>query len=150
VHRAVLARRLLDRVGSCTSLGTMMQVTVRSVARDAHRAVDQVPHLRRHHRHVHVVAGDVLEQRDQVDLLLVVAAERRARLLADDRHHRLVVELGVVQAVEQVDGARAGGRQAHADLAGELGVRAGHEGGQFLVARLHELRSLAGAVRARP
>ena len=56
---------------------------------------------------LHVLAGDVLEQRDEIDLLLVVAAERRARLLADDRDHRLVIELGVVEAVEQMDRARA-------------------------------------------
>jgi len=56
------------------------------------------------------VAGEVvelvLEQRVQVDLLLVVAAQRAERLLADDRHHRLMVELCVVEAVEQVDRAR--------------------------------------------
>ena len=55
----------------------------------------------------HVVAGDVLEEAEQVDLLLVAAAHRGAVGLADDRDHRHVVELGVVQAVEQVDGARA-------------------------------------------
>jgi len=31
-----------------------------------------------------------------------VPAQGGPRLLADDRHHRLVVELGVVEAVEQV------------------------------------------------
>ena len=58
----------------------------------------------------------------QVDLLLVVAAERRARLLADDRDHRLVVELRVVEAVQEVDRAGPAGREADADLAGELRV----------------------------
>ena len=90
--------------------------------------------------------GDVLEERQQVDLLLVVAAERGARLLADDGDHRLVVELRVVEAVQQVDGAGAGGGDAHADLAGELGVAAGHEGGHLLVARLDELGVAVGAV----
>ena len=66
---------------------------------------------------------DVLEQRDQVDLLLVVAAERRARLLADDRDDRRVVELRVVEAVQEVDRARPRGGEADADLAGELRVR---------------------------
>ena len=55
-----------------------------------------------------------------------------------DREHRLAVELGVVQAVEQVDPARPGGREADAQLAGELGVAAGHERGRFLVAHLDE------------
>jgi hypothetical protein len=49
-----------------------------------------------------------------------------------------VVELGVVQAVEQVDAARAGGGQADPDLAGRLGVAAGHERGRLLVVNEHE------------
>ena len=69
------------------------------------------------------VGGDVLEQRLQVDFLLVVRADRRARLLADDGDHRHVVHLGVVQPVQQMDRARAGGRVAEPDLAGELGMR---------------------------
>ena len=36
---------------------------------------------------------------------------------AGDGEHRLAVELGVVKAVEQMDAARAGGRQADAELA---------------------------------
>ena len=68
-------------------------------------------------RHLAVLVRDVLEQRLQVDLLLVVAAERHARLLADDREHRLVVELRVVEAVQEVDRAGARGREADADLA---------------------------------
>ena len=85
--------------------------------------------------------GDVLEQRLQIDLLLVAAAERGARLLADDRDDRLMVELRVVEAVQEMDRARAGGRHADADLAGELRVGAGHERGHLLVAHLDELGS---------
>ena len=66
--------------------------------RGAHRAVDQVAHLARHGRELHERARDVLEQRGEIDFLLIVAAERRARLLADDREHGHVVEPGVVQA----------------------------------------------------
>ena len=90
-------------------------------------------------QYVHVLAGHVLEQRDQVDLLLIVAAERGALLLADDRDHRLMVELGVVEAVQEVDRAGARGRHADAGLAGELGVGAGHEGRDLLVRHLDEL-----------
>src|SRR5581483_10866802 len=52
---------------------------------------------------------------------------------------------------DQVRGAGTAGGEADADLAGELGVRAGHEGGHLLVAHLHEvdpvLRPLQGAQR---
>jgi hypothetical protein len=50
-----------------------------------------------------------------------------------------MVELGIVEPVEQVNGARARGGQADADLAGELGVGARREGGDLLVANLDEL-----------
>ncbi len=49
----------------------------------------------------------VLEEADQIDLLLIVAAQGAARLLANQGDHRLMIELGVVQAIQQVDGARA-------------------------------------------
>ena len=83
----------------------------------------------------------VLEQAEQVDLLLVVAAQTEPGLLADDRDHRLMVELGVVEPVQEVDRARPGGCQADARLARELRVRAGHERRHLLVANLDELGS---------
>ncbi len=96
--------------------------------------------------HIWTYSDDVLEERDQVDLLLVLAAERHPLLLADDRDHGRVVELRVVEAVQEMDRARARGRQADADLAGVLRVPAGHERGHLLVARLDELRVAVGAV----
>ena len=50
-----------------------------------------------------------------------------------------MVELRVVEPVQQVDRARAGRREAHADLAGPLRVRARHERRHLLVADLDEL-----------
>src|SRR5205823_4121832 len=82
----------------------------------------------------------------EVDLLLVVAAERGHRLLADEGDDGLVVELRVVKAVQEVDRAGAGGRDADADLAGELRVAAGHERRHLLVADLDELGVAAGTV----
>ena len=110
--------------------------------RNSQRPVDEVPYLVGGRDHVDVLVRDVLEQRQQVDLLLIVAAERRASLLADDGDHRLVVELGVVEAVEQVDRARPRRGEADADLPGELRVAACHEGGHLLVAGLNELDSI--------
>ncbi len=105
---------------SWTSFGRMMHVTVRSpmAIRMPRSTSCRIGGGRG--RHVHVRAGHVLEQRDQVDLLLVLRAQSGRRLLADDRQHRLMVHLGVVEPVEQVDGAGAGGGDADADLAREL------------------------------
>ena len=61
-------------------------------------------------------AGDVLEQRRQVDLLLVVAAERHARLLPGNRQHRHVIGPRVIEAGDEMRRTGAGGRDADADL----------------------------------
>jgi hypothetical protein len=95
----------------------------------------QVHHRRNLRRVVDhlVVCRDVLVQLVHRDFLLVPGAEDRGLLRAGDGQHRHVVELGVVQAVQQVDPARPGGGQAHAELTGGLGVRGGHECGGLLV-----------------
>ena len=89
---------------------------------DAIGAVDQVRHLRRHVGGLDVGCRHVLEDALQVEVLLVMRPDRRARLLPDERQHRLVIELRVVKAVQKVEGARALRREADADLARELGM----------------------------
>src|SRR3954468_7027461 len=149
---AVPARRLGDGIEFLEIVGKYDAGHGPFDARDTDGAVDEVAHLFRSGRHVHVLVRDVLEERNEVDLLLVVAAERRPCLLPDERDHRLGIELRVVEAVEQMDGAGPGSRQAHADLAGKLRVRTGHERGHFLVADLDELhrlfRPIEGAEKA--
>src|SRR3712207_8167858 len=49
-------------------------------------------------------------------------------LLADDGHHGPVIEFGVVETVQEVDGAGAGGSHTHPHLVGELAVGGGREG----------------------
>ena len=56
--------------------------------------------LRRLHGDLDEFAGDVLEQRVEVDLLLVMTAQSRSSLLPHDCHHGLMVELGVIQPVQ--------------------------------------------------
>ena len=99
--------------------------------------VDQLAGVLRPQDHL-VVGGDVLEQLEDVDLLLVVRADQVVVGVPGDRQHRGAVELGVVEAVEQVDGPRAAGGEADAQPAGELGVAAGGERRRLLVAALDE------------
>src|SRR3569623_1179834 len=105
---------------------------------DAEGAVGNVAHLCVAAHHLYIVARHVLEQRYQIDFLLIVAAESRQLLLADDGDHGLVIELGVVKSVQQMNRARARGGEAHADFAGELGVCASHERSHLFMTRLHE------------
>ena len=106
---------------------------------DANGAIDQMPHLAGHAGHRDEVRRDVLEQRLQIHFLLIMRADRGARLLADDGDDRHVVHLRVVEPVQQMDRARTGGRVAEPDLAGELGMRRGHERRHFLMPNLDVL-----------
>jgi hypothetical protein len=88
--------------------------------------------------HARVVLGHVDEQAVELHVLLGVGVDEVVVRHARDGQHRLAVELGVVQAVEQVDATRTGRGQAHPEAPRELRVRARHEGGRLLVADLHE------------
>jgi hypothetical protein len=59
-----------------------------------------------------------------------------------------VIELGVVETVEEMDRARPRRRQAHADLARELGVAARHQRRHLLVAHLDELDAVRRTVES--
>jgi hypothetical protein len=72
---------------------------------------------------------------------------RTPRRLTDDRQHRLVIHLGVVESVQQMDGPGPGGGETDPDLTGELGMPPGHERRHLLVAHLDELRIALGAIQ---
>ncbi len=114
--------------------------------RDSDSPVNHVPNLRRRRSLLHISTGNVLEHRNQVELLLVLAAQRVARLLPGNRQHGLVIEQRIVQPGDQVRGARAGRCDADSDVAAELRIGARHERRHFLMARLDELRAITGAV----
>ena len=141
----MLARGGFDRLGLLHVVGEDQRRDRALGERDPYRSVDQMARLRRVDARLDV-GGDVLEERVEVDLLLVARSERHAALLPDDRHDRRAVELRVVEPVQEVDGPRAGGGQAHTDLIRELRVAAGHERGHLLVADLDEPRVAVGAV----
>jgi hypothetical protein len=84
------------------------------------------------------IGRHVLKHAGVVDILLGVGGDQVVVRQSGDREHRRPVELGVVEAGQQVGPAWAGGRQANAQLTRPLGVGAGHEGRRFLVARLDE------------
>jgi hypothetical protein len=110
-------------------------------------AVEQCRQLLGCRRHLGEFRRDVAHERREVDLLLIVGAERRALLLSHQGHHRLTVELGVVEAVQQVHRARPLRRQDDAQTARVLRVPHRHEGGGLLMARLHERGSAARAAQ---
>ena len=68
--------------------------------------VDEMGNLRRNEGRLDERARDILEKRLQIEVLLVVRADRGARLLSDEGEHGLMVELSVVQSVEEMYGAR--------------------------------------------
>ena len=107
--------------------------------------VHQVFHVCGTH-HSLVEHGDVLEEFVEFHVLLGEGADQIVIVHAGDRQHRLAVQLGVVEAVEQMNAAGAGCAEADAQLAGVFGVGAGHEGRRLFVTHLDEADLvLAGA-----
>ena len=86
----------------------------------------------RHHQLV--VLGDRAGDADGVALLEGVAADRRGRHLAGDRHHRDRVHVGVHQRRHEVGRRRTRRHHRHAGAAGDVGVALGHVPGALLVA----------------
>src|SRR6185437_14650580 len=72
-----------------------------------------------------VVDGDIHVELVEVHILLVAGADEVVEGVAGDGEHGLAVALGVVEAVEEVDAAGAGGGEANAEAARVLGVAAG-------------------------
>ena len=93
------------------------------------------------------VDRDIGEGPFEIALLLHEGAEGRGRLLPDDRDHRLVVHLRVVEPVEHVESSGAGGGHAHPDLAGELRMCGRHEGAGLLMGGPHVLQAPIRALR---
>src|SRR5690606_27585261 len=85
-----------------------------------------------------IVDGDVLEKLVEVDVLLCLRVDEVMIGQPGDGEDWLSVELGIVKTVQQMDAARARGREAHAELAREFGIAAGHESCCFFVADLNE------------
>ncbi len=72
---------------------------------NADGAVDQMADLRRGRSLLDKSSGHVLEQARQIDFLLIVTAERGARLLSGNSEHRHVIEPRIIEAGDQVRGA---------------------------------------------
>src|SRR5699024_11533053 len=81
-----------------------------------HRPDDDVGQLFGDAHHLAELGSNVLVEVDQVDLLLVGATHGGPVGLSHDRHHRDMVQFGVVETVEQVNPAGAGRGGAHPDL----------------------------------
>ena len=85
-----------------------------------------------------VVDGDIHENFVELDVLLGMRVDQIVILQPGDREHRLAVQFGVIQAVQQMNAAGAGSCKADTQLAGVFRIGAGHERGGFFVPHLDE------------
>ena len=111
---------------------------VRDAAISERRAageIGDVAHVRGAHD-ADVVLRDVDEQLVELDVLLGMRADQIVERHAGDRQDRRAVELGVIQAVQEMDAAGTGGGEADAQPARKLRIRARHERRGFLVTHL--------------
>ena len=110
------------------------------VERNAYRTIDRMSHRRRRRNRRAIFAGHILEQRLKIDFLLILRAHRGRCRLTDDGDHRLVVHLGIVEAIQKMNGTGSRRREANSHFTGELGVSTGHEGRKFLMSSLYKPR----------
>ena len=85
-----------------------------------------------------VIDADIHKELVEGDILLGVSADQIVELQAGDRQHRRPIHLGVVEAIQEVNASRPGGRQTYPEFARVLGIAAGHEGGCFFVPHVDE------------
>ena len=145
MHRAVGAGRLFVR--HLLKIVRQDQRRHRTVCqRDSNGTIDEMAHLRRGSSLLNEIAGDVLEQRREVNLLLIMAADRATRLLADDGQDRLVIEAGIIEASHKMRCAGTGGGNAYTQFARKLGVSRCHESGHLLMPGLNELNRAVSTI----
>ncbi len=106
------------------------------------RLLGNVLHVRRAHDPL-VVDADVHVELIEGHVLLGLRSDEVMELHAGDGDHGLAIHLGVVESIEQMNAAGAGGRNAGAQFAREFRPGAGHEGSRFLVSDLDESDALA-------
>ena len=83
--------------------------------------------------HAVVVTGDIDEKLVELNVLLLECAGYVIELHAGNGKNGLLIHLGVIKAVEQMNAAGTRGGETNTEPAGELRVRAGHECRRFLV-----------------
>ena len=105
----------------------------RGAACQLHHVLDVV---RSHH--ARVIYAHVHEQPIEIHILLGERVDQIVKLQTRDCEDRLPVELGVIEAVEQMNAARTGGGEANAELAGPFGITARVEGSRLFVADLNK------------
>jgi hypothetical protein len=82
--------------------------------------------------------GDILEERQQIDLLLILHANEVVIGLAGERENGRVIHLRVVKAVQEMNRSGSGRRETDAEPAGVFRIAAGHEGRRLFVTDLHK------------
>src|SRR3954453_10347666 len=85
-------------------------------------------------------AGDIFEEGAQIDFLLIPASRGHLGDVTDDGNHRLVIEAGIVEAIEQMDGAGSLGSETNTRRSGKFGLGARHETRVLFVPDLNECR----------
>src|SRR5262249_39624193 len=103
----------------------------------AARQLDDILNMRRSHDPA-VVDADVHEQFIELDVLLGMGMQEVVELQTRDREHRLTIELGIVEAVQQMNAAGTRSRNANPELSSPFRVSARHEGGGFLMSHLYK------------
>ena len=81
-----------------------------------------------------IVQGDALHQLGRIDALLVTNANQVMECQSGQRDDRRAVKRGVIETIQEMDGAWTCRSHANAEPSGVLGKAGGHKGCGFLMA----------------
>src|SRR6185437_10302063 len=138
VRRDVRGRTLVLRLRPLLNILGYRDMTDSSASqRSLDCLVDDVDEMGWTH-HPLVVGGDIHIQLVEIDILLIVSADQVVKGMARNGKDRLQVAFCVVETVQKMNASGTGGREAHSETSGELGVAAGGEGGRLFVSHLDE------------
>ena len=138
VYAIMFMRRLFNRRQRLNVIGNDNAGDTTLRFGDAHSPIYKVPDLRRIRSHVYVLMSYIFKEGDQVDFLLIMAADSHPGRMPHNSNNGLMIHLCIVQSIEQVDGAWTRSGEAHADLSCKFRMGAGHKRGGFLMTYLYE------------
>src|SRR3569623_1504575 len=114
---------------------------------NTNRSIDQMTNLRWRRCLLHECTSNILEHRGKIEFLLIVSANRRARLLTCNCQNRHMIKFRVIQTSQEMRGSWPRSGDANAKFAGELRIGRCHERSHLLMPRLDEFDFPVGSIK---
>jgi hypothetical protein len=105
-------------------------------------------------QHLLVINGDIFEQRQQIDFLLITRADQVVIGLAGQSQDWSPIQFRVIESIQKMDCARPRGGETDTQASSEFRITTGHERGSLFMAHLNKpdvlLAGAESAIKAIP